>query len=367
MTTDSAKITPQLYLEDFEGYVSSFGFRLSEGARDIALVWERLGQQCNLSPGYYVVLQAFFLRLAALRSLMVRKNADPDEAIAILQADVKAHAGDDAYSLGDDLYSDTDYRGGYRAQIADYSIAAARRHGRSEILPLDLLEGYLDAHDEIYPPIENAQWTDEALHVTFNTLSHIRGRFHASMWLKFEEIRRELGLQTADAARKEPVDAAPPHLKHAVLSLLSEHPNYRSNCFLIMPFRETQTHRQIHQILRAFFSEQGLNLLRADDRIYSEDVLGNIAAYLYGCRFAVAVHERVLSDDPNPNVSLEIGYMLGLKKDVCLLKERTVKSLPSDLSGRLYVQFDSQNLEISLRENVGQWLKKKNLVLTHER
>jgi hypothetical protein len=360
-------VTPQQYIEDFERYLSTFGFRLSTGASEIANLWEQLGQQCNLSPGYYLVLQAFLLRLLSLRSLMVRRNTDPDEALRVLQNDVKDHADDDAYSVDDDLYSATDFRGGYRQQIADYSITAARRHGRTEILPLDLLEGYLDAHDEEFPPIDNAIWTDEALQVTFNTLAHIRGRFHPSMWLKFEDIRKELDLQTADAARKEPVDAAPPHIKHAVLSLLSEHPYYRSNCFLIMPFRETEIHRKIHQILKTFFEEQQLNLLRADDRIYSEDVLGNIEAYLYGCRFAVAVHERLLSDDANPNVALEIGYMLGLKKDICLLKERTVKALPSDLSGRLYVQFDSQNLETSLRENVGRWLKTKNLAAAYDR
>jgi hypothetical protein len=360
-------MTPHQYLEDFEHYLLTYGFTLSGQSREIALLWEQLGQECNLTPGYYVVLQAFLLRLPALRSLMMRKNADPDEAIAVLRGDVKTHAGDDAYSIGDDLYSATNYRGGYRAQIADYGIAAARRHGRSEILPLDLLEGYLDAHDEEYPPIDNVTWRDEALHVVFNTLAHIRGRFHASMWVRFEDIRKELGLQTADAARKEPVDAAPLHLKHSVLSLLAEHPDYRSNCFLIMPFRETEIHRRIHKILKAFFFEQKMNLLRADDRIYSEDVLGNIETYLYGCRFAVAVHERVLSDEPNPNVAFEIGYMLGLKKDVCLLKERTVKALPSDLSGRLYVQFDSQELEMSLRENVGRWLENKSFAATHER
>lgn len=359
-------MTPQDYIDDFDRYASSLGFKLSNSAQELALAWEQLGKQHDCAPAYYVVLQVLFQRLTPLRSLMLRKNADPDEAIAVLQGDVNLYAKDDDGYAVDDGYSSTGYRGGYRAQIADFSIAAARRHGRSEILALDILEGYLDAHDEISPPLDNSKWTDEALHVPFNTLAHVCGRFHSSMWVKFEDVRKELGLQTADVARKEPLDAAPPHLKHAVLSLLSEHPNYRSNCFLIMPFRETTIHQQIHRFLKVYLAEHGLTLLRADDRTYSEDVLGNIEAYLYGCRFAIAVHERVLSDDPNPNVALEIGYMLGLKKDVCLLKERTVKSLPSDLNGRLYVQFDSQNLETSLRENVGRWLKHKNLIAAHE-
>jgi len=359
-------MTPQQNIKDFDDYASSLGFRLSTNAREMVLSWENLAAQVDVDLEYYVVLQTFLLNLPLLKSLMLRKNADPDGAIAILQRDVKTHGDDDKYADGG-TYSESKFRGGYRAELADYSISAARRHGRSEILPLDFLEGYLDAHDETFPPLDNSSWTDEALHVTFNTLAHIRGKFHPSLWVRFDDIRSELGLQTADAARKEPLDAAPPHLKHAVLSLLSDHPNYRNNCFLIMPFRETPVHKKIHQILKSFLAEQGINLFRADDCNYSEDVLGNIEAYMYGCRFAISVHERVLSDNPNPNVAFEIGYMLGLKKDVCLLKERTVTSLPSDLNGRLYVQFDSLDLEVSLRESVDRWLKNKNLIVIHER
>jgi hypothetical protein len=359
-------MTPEQHINDLDAYVASLAYVLTQDSRKLALAWETLGDQVNQSPGYTVVLQCFFLKLPLLRSFMLRKSADPDAAIAVLHDDIKSKTPFDEYQIDDYSYSESEYRGGFRAQLADYSIASARRHGRTEIQPLDFLEGYLDAHDETYPPIDNLNWTDEALHVPFNTLSHIRGRFDACLWIRFDELRSELGLQTADAARKEPVDAAPPQLKHAVLSLLAEHPNYRSNCFLIMPFRETLIHQKIHAILKSLLSECGINLLRADDRVYSEDVLGNIEAYMYGCRFGIAVHDRVLSDNANPNVAFEVGYMLGLKKHVCLLKEQTVAALPSDLSGCLYAQFDSQNLEDSLRKSVNRWLRNKNFVITYD-
>jgi hypothetical protein len=106
----------------------------------------------------------------------------------------------------------------------------------------------------------------------------------------------------------------------------------------------------------------GFNLLRADDHVYSEDLLTNVQAYIYGCRFAVAVFERIESDNFNPNVSLEVGYFLGLRKPVCLLKERTLPRLPSDLVGRLYVEFDGQDPEASVTAAVERWLRERALI-----
>jgi Predicted nucleotide-binding protein containing TIR-like domain len=356
----------QQMTDDLSAYVGSQGFRLSAGARSLVFAMEELGKRINASLYHYVVLHVFLREIPSLRSLMLRRNADPDTAIRVLEQDARQDGdNDDKYDEGAP-YSETGNRGSVRAVLADYMISAARSHGRSEILPLDLLEGYLDAHDEEYPPTDNASCPDEALHVPFNTLSHIRSRFHPALWISFDDIRRELGLQTADTARKEPVDAAPAHLKPAVLSLLAQHPQYRSNCFLIMPFRETPIHRQIHVTLQRLMTEIGFNLLRADDHSYSDDLLANIEAYMYGCRFAIAVYERVLSDAHNPNVAFEVGYMMGLKKEVCLLKEMSITALPSDLQGRLYVPFDAQDLERSISNKVRDWLRRKNLTMAHE-
>jgi len=57
-----------------------------------------------------------------------------------------------------------------------------------------------------------------------------------------------------------------------------------------MPFRGTPFHNEVAAYLRKILRELGLNPLRADDKIYSDDVMANIEAYIYGCRFAVAVH-----------------------------------------------------------------------------
>jgi hypothetical protein len=106
----------------------------------------------------------------------------------------------------------------------------------------------------------------------------------------------------------------------------------------------------------------GFDLVRADDQVYFEDLLTNIQAHIYGCRFAIAVVERILTNDFNPNVSLEVGYCLGLRKPVCLLKERTLPRLPSDLVGRLYDEFDGQDVRGSIPPTVERWLRNGGII-----
>ena len=74
-------------------------------------------------------------------------------------------------------------------------------------------------------------------------------------------------------------------------------------------------------------------------------MLWNILTYIYGCRFGIAVFERIEDEAFNPNVALEVGYMMGLGKPVCYLKERTLRTLHTDLVGQLYSEFDVENCE----------------------
>jgi len=48
--------------------------------------------------------------------------------------------------------------------------------------------------------------------------------------------------------------------------------------------------------------------------------------------------------------------MLGLNKKVCLLKDQTLKDLPTDLMGKLYKPFDPQHIETTLPKQLEKWL-----------
>ena len=129
-----------------------------------------------------------------------------------------------------------------------------------------------------------------------------------------------------------------------------------------MPFRPTPQLKEVHDTIRLVLADDGFNVLRADDEIYAENVFTNIEVYMHGARFAVSVFERMGSDQHNANVALEMGYMLGMDKDVCLLKERTVAALPSDLQGRLYVEFDAFSISETISTSIRRWLRERRLI-----
>ena len=94
-----------------------------------------------------------------------------------------------------------------------------------------------------------------------------------------------------------------------------------------------------------------------------DDLFWNIMTYIYGSGFGIAVFERIEEQEFNPNISFEVGYMLGLRKRVLLLKDKKLKNLNTDLMGKLYKTFDPQNISKTVRPALQKWLKDKGIVL----
>jgi nucleoside 2-deoxyribosyltransferase len=130
----------------------------------------------------------------------------------------------------------------------------------------------------------------------------------------------------------------------------------------MMRFGNTKVHTNIIECIREKLLEYSIVAMRADDKQYHDDLYYNILTYMYGCDFGISIFERIESDDFNPNVSLEVGYMLGLRKDVCFLKDKSLRKLPSDLVGRLYKEFDTLNVKESVSSELEKWLKDKNII-----
>jgi nucleoside 2-deoxyribosyltransferase len=80
---------------------------------------------------------------------------------------------------------------------------------------------------------------------------------------------------------------------------------------------------------------------------------------MHGCGFGIAVFDRIEEESFNPNISLEVGYMLALKKPLCILKDRTLKTLHSDLVGRLYRVFDPLDPKATIYAQIAPWLRDK--------
>lgn len=135
----------------------------------------------------------------------------------------------------------------------------------------------------------------------------------------------------------------------------------KKTAFIMMQFATTKAHGEVVASLKAVLAPHGIVGLRADDKQYMDDLFPNVKVYMHGCDFGIAVFERITADDFNPNVSLEVGYMIGMRKDVLLLKDSTLKTLPTDLTGRLYREFDTQDISGTVPGVTEKWLRDKRL------
>ncbi|MGW9021098.1 hypothetical protein ACWGOE_06405 [Leucobacter chromiiresistens] len=146
------------------------------------------------------------------------------------------------------------------------------------------------------------------------------------------------------------------HLEPYLRTFLEDHPDPSRNVFIMMRFGATPQMRQIHDAIVAGLAEHGMNAVRADDRDYTGELWSNIEVYLTGCAYGIAVFEDIEQRDYNPNVSLELGYLMGRGKRTLLLKEKRLPSMPSDVVHRLYKEFDGFDIENSIRREVGTWI-----------
>jgi hypothetical protein len=176
------------------------------------------------------------------------------------------------------------------------------------------------------------------------------------------ELPSILGIKR-DLINKPEIESEPPIEIHESLAKFKEdHPDPSKVAFIMMQFGRTNAHAEIVKAIRSALDSHDIRGVKADDKQYHDDLLSNVQTYLYGCGFGVAVFERIEEEDFNPNVSLEVGYMLAMKKPVCLLKDQTLKTLQTDLVGKLYKVFDPQDSSNTIPDEISKWLSDKGIV-----
>lgn len=141
-----------------------------------------------------------------------------------------------------------------------------------------------------------------------------------------------------------------------------DYPDPKNIAFIMMQFADTPAHNGIEEVIKATLEKHGFIGLLARDKEYNEDIWANIQTYLHGCAFGIAVFERIQQENFNPNVSLEVGYMMGQKKKVLLLKDQTLRLLQTDLVGRLYRSFDVQRIPKTLPRQIEGWMEDKGFI-----
>lgn len=154
----------------------------------------------------------------------------------------------------------------------------------------------------------------------------------------------------------------PAEISNSIKLFYKDYPDKHNVAFIMMQFLDTTSHAEIVDAIRDTLDRYGLIALRADDKEYHHDLFPNVETYLHSCGFGIAVFENIEDETFNPNVALEVGYMLAMGKNVCLLKDKSLKSLQTDLIGKLYREFDAENISASIEEALTSWLRDKNYI-----
>ena len=145
------------------------------------------------------------------------------------------------------------------------------------------------------------------------------------------------------------------------LDVFSEdHPDFSKNVFIAMRFRPGKQFLEIHDAMKSGLAKYGLKGLRSDDKTYPPDgdLWTNICVYMMGCGFAVCVFEEIDEREFNPNVPLEYGFMRAMNRQVLLLKDIRMPKMPSDMTGKLYRNFDTYNITMTIHEQISQWAER---------
>jgi len=154
----------------------------------------------------------------------------------------------------------------------------------------------------------------------------------------------------------------PLEIHESLIKFFRDYPDINRNAFIMMQFGDTKAHNSILQAIKDVLSKYGINALRADEKEYHEDLFPNVLTYLHGSKFGIAIFERLEKEEFNPNVSFEVGYLRALRRPICLMKDKTLKTLQTDLVGKLYKSFDPQEPEKTIPTELEKWLRDKEII-----
>jgi len=123
--------------------------------------------------------------------------------------------------------------------------------------------------------------------------------------------------------------------------------------FVVMRFTENDENDHAWRYgIRVGVERSGLNVVRADNRVESGQLLDKVQRHIARGRLIIA---KV--DQDNLNVYFELGLAMGMRKDVLLISDDSlVLSLPSDLRNWECLTYQKGNYE-QLANRIGEFLK----------
>jgi hypothetical protein len=114
--------------------------------------------------------------------------------------------------------------------------------------------------------------------------------------------------------------------------------------------------RKALEIAREACRLHGLEFHLASDRAIDDDLWANVAAHMWACQYGLAFFEDRMKAGLNYNLTIEVGSMLMAGRRCGLLKDRSIKKMPTDLVGRIYKDVDLGESQ-SVASAVHEWLR----------
>ena len=215
----------------------------------------------------------------------------------------------------------------------------------------------LDAIRQVFSPLNGVAWLTGTV--------AIEPEFETQEREVFDSVTYEASVTfyiiPTEFRRMSNLSDPPVEIKESLQRFQVDHPDPKKVAFIMMQFGKTRAHDDIIRAITDSLAAAGIAGLRADEKQYHDDLFPNVLTYIYGCGFGIAVFERLEAEQFNPNVSLEVGYMFALRKPTCLLKDRTLKTLHTDLVGKIYREFDPQDPIGSIPDQLKQWMSDKGI------
>ena len=138
--------------------------------------------------------------------------------------------------------------------------------------------------------------------------------------------------------------------------------------FIMMKFQNGDSEKNeklqnLYDTIQLELIKYRLDAVRADEKNYSmtDYIWDNLKVYLNGCNYGMAILENLYSDEINPNVAMEYGYMLAKDKKVLLLKEKSFTNIRADILGKIWDGFEFDDME-SVKKAIQKWMVNLNLL-----
>jgi hypothetical protein len=142
-----------------------------------------------------------------------------------------------------------------------------------------------------------------------------------------------------------PPSFAPPELIKPLHVFLGEYP-FERNVFGMTRFPSKAAKGRadpiapVLKVAKAVCEKHGLVFHLASDRSIVDGLWPNVAAHMWGCRYGIAFFESLTDRGLNYNLNIEVGSCLVLGRRLALLKDRSLKAMPTDLVGHIYHDVD---------------------------